>query len=227
VIRAIEAAIPEYDFVNERVSLGRAQKARDYATDELELGDGMLVLDAGIGPGTMSETILRKKADLTIIGLDASTALLRAARERLQATYGDRLYFVRGVFEALPFREKCFSRIISAYAFRDARNRNTAIDEFHRVSAENGIFAIVDLGKPAKGLRRTLISIYVHYLTPFVARLSMSNAIDGNPWRLIFPTYKALGTNQTIVEALGKRFKKVNITELALGGMIVILASMN
>jgi demethylmenaquinone methyltransferase/2-methoxy-6-polyprenyl-1,4-benzoquinol methylase len=224
VIRAIETAIPEYDLVNEKVSLGRAQKARNYAAHELRLRNGMLILDAGIGPGTMSEAIIGKAPDLTVVGLDASTDLLGAARERLRLSYGDRLHLGRGVFEALPFREKCLSRIVSAYAFRDARNRNTAIDEFYRASGEKGIFAIVDLGKPVNRFRQALISIYVHYLTPLIARLSMSDAINGNPWRMIFPTYQALGSNRELVKSLAQRFSDVNITEFALGGMIVILA---
>ena len=224
VIRAIEAAIPEYDLVNEKVSLGLAQKARDHAVHELELKEEMRILDAGIGPGTMSQTILRENSGLTIVGLDASIDLLHAAWERLGSTYGDNLHLVQGVFESLPFAEKSFSRIISAFAFRDARNRTVAIDEFHRVSTEDGVFAVVDLGKPVNLFKRVLVSIWVHYVTPIIARASMQGTIQGNPWRLIFSTYQALGSNREVVSSLGKRFSRVRITEFALGGMIVILA---
>jgi demethylmenaquinone methyltransferase/2-methoxy-6-polyprenyl-1,4-benzoquinol methylase len=217
-------AIPEYDHVNERVSLGRAQRIRDYAVHELKLRNGMLILDAGIGPGTMSETVMKNTADLTIVGLDASADLLQAAQKRLRLACSGCLHLVRGVFEALPFRESSFSRIISAFAFRDARNRDLAIDEFHRAIEGTGFFAIVDLGKPDNRYKRAFVSIYVHYLTPLIARLSMSNAIHGNPWRMIFPTYQALGRNQELVKSLGRRFTDVEITEFALGGMIVVLA---
>ena len=81
VIQAIEAATPEYDFVNEKVSLGHAQRICDYAAHELKLMNGMIILDAGIGPGTMSETIMKKNDDLTVVGLDASPVLLRCSRE--------------------------------------------------------------------------------------------------------------------------------------------------
>ena len=225
VIRAIEKAIPEYDSVNEKVTLGRAQKVRDYAATELQLGNAKLILDAGIGPGTMTQTIMTKAADLTVVGLDASIELLRAARDRLGLSHGGRLHLVRAVFEALPFKENCFPRIVSAYAFRDARNRSIAIDEFYRASGEKGIFAIVDLGKPVNRFKRAVISIHVRYLTPLIARLSMSAAIQGNPWRMIFPTYRGLGTNGELVKALAKRFSNVNIKEFALGGMIVVLSS--
>ena len=212
--------------VNERVSLGLAQKTRNYAASHLKLENGMLVLDGGIGPGTMSATILRENKSLTVVGLDASTVLLRAARERLQL-HSDHVYFVQGTFEALPFREGCFHRIVSAYAFRDARSRAGAIGEFHRVSAVKGIFAIVDLGKPENRIKRALISIHVRYLVPFISRLSKSSAIEGNPWRAIFPTYQVLGNNKELVTNLRSCFDSVEITEFALGGLIAIFATRN
>jgi demethylmenaquinone methyltransferase/2-methoxy-6-polyprenyl-1,4-benzoquinol methylase len=224
VIRAIEKAIPEYDFVNQRVSLGLAQKTRNYAVNHLELKEGMMVLDAGIGPGTMSRTMLQQTPDLTIVGLDTSTRLLDAAREKLRTKHGDHLHLIRGVFEALPFRERSFSRIVSAYAFRDARNRSVAIDEFHRVGSENSVFAIVDLGKPENHIKRALISLYVRSVMPFIARLAMSASIDGNPWRMIFPTYQALGSNRELVGALNTLFNGVMLKEFALGGAIVLFA---
>ena len=224
VIQAIESAIPEYDFVNERVSLGRAQKTRNYAASQLKLENGMLVLDAGIGPGTMTETILRENKGLTVVGLDASTGLLRAARERL-GLYDNCVHFVRGTFEELPFRDDCFHRIVSAYAFRDARSRAGAIGEFYRASAMNGIFTIVDLGKPENRFKRALISIHVRYFVPLISRLSKSRAINGNPWRVIFPTYQALGSNEELVTHLNACFNNVKITEFALGGLIVIFAT--
>jgi demethylmenaquinone methyltransferase / 2-methoxy-6-polyprenyl-1,4-benzoquinol methylase len=200
---------------------------RDFAVHELKLENGMLVLDAGIGPGTMSETLMKDTDDVTVVGLDASTDLLRAAKKRLELSKSDRLYLVRGVFEALPFRETCFSRTVSAFAFRDARDREIAIDEFYRISAQKGYFEIVDIGKPDNRLVRACISIYVHYLAPLVARLVMSGAISGNPWRMIFPTYQALVSNRVLVDCLSKRFTDVKITKFAFGGIITVFAEKN
>jgi demethylmenaquinone methyltransferase/2-methoxy-6-polyprenyl-1,4-benzoquinol methylase len=224
VIRAIEKAVPEYDFVNEKVSLGHAQKTRDYVADRLELKSGMVILDAGISPGTMTQTIMSKTDGLIVVGLDASTNLLGVAKQRLGQSNDGSLHLVRGAFEALPFKDECFATIVSAYAFRDSRDQSIAIDEFHRVGTVNGIFAIVDLGKPENWLKRSLISIYLRYLMPSVARLSMSSSIDDNPWRMNFPTYQALRSNGELVESLGKSFSNVRITESALGGIIAIIA---
>jgi len=225
VVRAIETAAPDYDRVNERVSLGLALRIRNRAADKLALRPGMTVLDAGIGPGTMSEILLSKSDGITVVGLDASAALLGAARDRRSLrSFQDRIHLVRGVFEALPFKDDCFVRIVSAYAFRDSRNRMKAINEFHRVAKNRGVFCVVDLGKPDARLKRAFVTTYVHYLAPMVALLFKTSAVDGNPWRAIFPTYEALDTNSKMTEHLRARFSDVRIEEFGLGGMIVMYA---
>lgn len=114
VVRAIEESIPEYDLVNERVSLGHAQRARKYAVEQLSLPAAKLVLDAGVGPGTMSELLFSNQMKITIVGLDASVKLLGAAQRRFSERNHDSVHLVRGVFEALPFRDGCFQRLVSA-----------------------------------------------------------------------------------------------------------------
>ncbi len=224
VIHAIETSIPEYDHVNEKVSFGRALKARKYAVGQLALSEGMTVLDAGIGPGTMSEALLSESEGLTILGLDASATLLRAARERFKSSRRTQLHFVRAVFEAVPIRNGSVNRIVSAYAFRDARDREEAIDEFRRVLTSDGSFAIIDLGKPNEVLKRAIVTVYIEHLMPLVARFSKSSRIRGNPWRMIVPTYQLLSTNRELMQSLKKRFDDVRISEFSMGGLIVVLA---
>ena len=224
VVRAIEDSIPEYDLVNEKVSLGQAQRARKYAVEYLSLPEDKLVLDAGVGPGTMSQLLLSSQNQLTIVGLDASVKLLEAAQRRFSERYSENVHLVLGVFEALPFRDGCFQRLVSAYAFRDSRDRETAITEFARVSSDEGIFAIVDLGKPDNPLKRLPITIYVRFFIPLIAWRSKSKAVKGNPWRMIFPTYRALVTNSTLVSSLRRCFALVRIREWSLGGVIVVIA---
>jgi demethylmenaquinone methyltransferase/2-methoxy-6-polyprenyl-1,4-benzoquinol methylase len=222
VIHAIETSIPEYDKVNEKVSLGLALKARQYAVDHIDLTPGMTVLDAGIGPGTMTEALLSKSQNLTVVGLDASTALLHAARERFDASKKEQVHLVRATFEAVPIRDAIVNRIVSAYAFRDARNRDGAIDEFRRVLGEGGSFAIIDIGKPSDPLKRAFVTLYIEFLMPLIAHFSKSKRIRGNPWRMIVPTYRLLVTNQELVRSLRERFGDVKIWEFSLGGVIVV-----
>jgi demethylmenaquinone methyltransferase/2-methoxy-6-polyprenyl-1,4-benzoquinol methylase len=223
VVKAIEAAIPEYDRVNDKISLGRAMKAREQTVEQLKLEKGMVVLDAGIGPGTMSEVILSRNPGVTILGLDASMKLLQAARDRFRSRDAE-IHFIRATFEAVPLRDCCINNIVSAYAFRDSRNMSIAIDEFSRVLVAGGCFGIVDLGKPDNAVKRVLITVYIRFVMPMIAYFSKSGRIPGNPWRMIVPTYRLLVTNGTLVQGLRQRFQYVRIWESLLGGLIVVLS---
>jgi ubiquinone/menaquinone biosynthesis C-methylase UbiE len=99
-----------------------------------------------------------------------------------------------------------------------------AIDEFRRILGEDGSFAIIDLGKPNKILKRTFVTLYIERLMPLIARFSKSNRIRGNPWRMIVPTYRLLVTNRELVQSISQRFGEVKIWEFSLGGVIIILA---
>jgi demethylmenaquinone methyltransferase/2-methoxy-6-polyprenyl-1,4-benzoquinol methylase len=224
VVEAIESTMPEYDRVNERISLGLASKARTYAVEQLGLTQGMIALDAGIGPGTMSEILLSRTPGMEIVGLDASTKLLHAARERFSTSFRSEVHLVKGVFEALPFKKDAFPRIVSAYAFRDSRNRTEAIREFCRVTAADGTFAIVDVGKPNNRFIRLGMTFYMRYVVPLIASRSKSNAIGGNPWRMIFPTYMALAKNRDLVNSLRVEFSEVDLREFGFGGVVAVFA---
>jgi ubiquinone/menaquinone biosynthesis C-methylase UbiE len=227
VIQAIENSIPEYDAVNEKISFGHAKKARAYAARELSLKDGLVALDAGIGPGTMSEMLLGENSNVTIVGLDASPKLLQAARERFKKSRNAEIHYICATFEAVPVRDVSLDRIVSAYAFRDARDRDTAIEEFHRALRRGGCFAIVDLGKPDNVVKRVLVTTYIQHLMPLIANLSKSSRITGNPWRMIVPTYRLLSRNSELIKALKTKFSDVRLEEFLLGGAIVIIAQVD
>ena len=83
VVIAIEDSIPLYDQVNNTISLGKAQVARSFALERLELKNGMCVLDSGIGPGPTSKLILSAIRPGLLVGLDGSVKQLQTAKENL------------------------------------------------------------------------------------------------------------------------------------------------
>ena len=70
--------------------------------DRLPLRGDERVLDAGCGTGRVTELLLRRLPDGTVIALDGSPAMIDAARERL-APFGDRVdYVVADLGSPLP-----------------------------------------------------------------------------------------------------------------------------
>jgi demethylmenaquinone methyltransferase/2-methoxy-6-polyprenyl-1,4-benzoquinol methylase len=223
VVEAIEESIPLYDKVNNIVSFGKAQVARKFAVQKLQLSDSMVILDAGIGPGTTSKLIMESAKPRLLVGFDASAKQLKTAKFALDASAATNLQLVRGAFEFLPFREGVFDAIITCYALRDSLDLSRSVEEYHRVCAQSGAFADVDLGKPDNGFKRVGSTFYIRYLMPLIAEAAIIGRIKGNPWRMIVPTYKPLPTNNALQSQVRSRFHRMEFKEFLLGGIVVII----
>jgi demethylmenaquinone methyltransferase/2-methoxy-6-polyprenyl-1,4-benzoquinol methylase len=223
VVRAIEESIPLYDEVNDLISFGKAQEARRFAVQRLQLTDGVSILDGGIGPGTTSKLILESVKPGVLVGFDGSVKQLKTARAGLERLKPTALQLVRGSFEFLPFRDAAFKAIITCYALRDSLDLSGSIGEYHRVCAQNGFFADVDIGKPANLLKRLGSSFYISHLMPLIAKVVILGRIKGNPWRMIGPTYKTLPTTNALLVQIKAKFQNTELKELLMGGVIVII----
>jgi demethylmenaquinone methyltransferase/2-methoxy-6-polyprenyl-1,4-benzoquinol methylase len=222
VISSIEETAPLYDEVNEIISLGRAGKARAYAAQKLMEDNPRLVLDSGVGPGSMSMILLQQHAHSGVVALDYSSQLLRSFKERTK-DYRDRLHFIRACFEELPFRPSSFDAIITAYALRDSTNIEQAVGEYARSIKRTGRLAIVDLGKPDNIVKRFFATVYVRFIVPLVAKILISGRLEGNPWRIMPLTYQNLPTTSRLLEMLETRFDLLERKMFLAGGMLVLL----
>ena len=224
VIQAIEDSIPLYDHVNDLISFGKAQVARIYGVENLQLNESSVVLDGGIGPGTTARLIFGKVKPSMLIGLDGSTKQLETAKANLRE-YWDSFHLVNASFEYLPFRDSILDGIITCYALRDSLDLPRSISEYSRVCSEHGVFADVDIGKSENLIKRVMSVLYVKYLMPSVAKMVIRRQIKGNPWRMIAPTYDTLPTNVSLLELMKHHFAKVRMREFLNGGIIVIIGS--
>ena len=223
VIRAIEESIPLYDEVNDLISFGKAQEVRRFAVQRLQLTDGVSILDGGIGPGTTSKLILESVRPGLLVGFDGSVKQLKTARAGLAMLNPTALQLVRGAFEFLPFRDAAFNAIITCYALRDSLDLSSSLGEYHRVCAQDGFFADVDIGKPANLLKRLGSSFYISHVMPLIAKVVILGRIMGNPWRMIGPTYKTLPTTSALLVQIRAKFQSIELKEFLMGGVIVII----
>lgn len=227
VIKAIEDALPLYDQVNELISFGQAQRARNYAVEKLGLRDGMRVLDSGIGPGNTSRVILSAIKPNLLVGLDESVTQLKTIKGRLGDFQDGTFDVVRGSFEFLPFREGAFDAVVTSYALRDSLDLSRSVSEYSRVCSRGGRLAIVDIGKPDNLLKRVGSVFYVRFFMPLIAKFAIRGKIRGNPWRMIAPTYQSLPTNRALLGLVKQWFSSADITEFLKGGVIVIIGRKN
>ncbi|MFQ5950568.1 MAG: class I SAM-dependent methyltransferase [Candidatus Geothermarchaeales archaeon] len=223
VITAIEETREHYDRVNRYVSFGLDRIARTYAARRARIHGHSRILDLGIGPGTMTETLLTNTRNLRLVGLDYSAPLLRRTRRRFHGR--GHLHLVRGAFETLPFKDNLFDAVFMAYALRDSIDMTKTLDQVKRVcNKEEGRLAVVDIGKPGNPLRRLLTSIYLLFAMPLIAKILTVRKVVGSPWSMIIPTYQALPTSEEIARMLSRRFEHLESRSYLLGGIVVFVA---
>jgi SAM-dependent methyltransferase len=98
----------------------------------LDLDRGARVLDVGAGSGALTPSIHAAAADVTVVGLDASTGMLRNCRSttRIPAICGDAL--------ALPIRDAAVDAVVLAFVLFHLADPIQAIAEAARVLTGGG-----------------------------------------------------------------------------------------
>ena len=69
-----------------------------------------------------------------------------------------------------------------------------------------------------------MVSLYVRFGMPFVARLLTQGRLRGNPFRMIIPTFHWLGTNDSLRVLIEREFGPSNLREFMFGGLVVFEA---
>ena len=95
--------------------------------DELQPGEGELLLDAGCGSGLFSHMAIKTGAE--VIGIDAAPGLLEVARKR-----NPNNNFMEEDLEALPFANDSFNYVVGFNSFQYAGSFEKALAEAARES---------------------------------------------------------------------------------------------
>ncbi|MEM3383468.1 MAG: class I SAM-dependent methyltransferase [Nitrososphaerales archaeon] len=218
VIDALHVVLPFYDYVNHIISFGKDQFYREEGIN-YALPSAELVLDAGCGPGVMSEIAFKKLKIKNLILLDPMPEYLNIAKKRLENGNPD---MVVGLFEALPFKRKIFDLVMCGFSLRDSINLNIALREISKVVKNDGKFIIVDLGKPNSKIKRWIVAIWWRFIVPFITIILVRK--KGLFYKALYTTYRKLPKNKDLKQILNTYFSEATIREKMFGGVVIITA---
>ena len=130
----------------------------------------MRILDVATGTGMVAFALAGRGAE--VVGLDQSEEMLDAARLRLQRTprLADRLSFVLGEAEALPFSDGEFDALSFTYLLRYVDEPATTMRELARVVKTGGRIGMVEFGVPGDPALRRLWRIHTRAGLPLFGR---------------------------------------------------------
>jgi len=160
---------PRYDLLNHLLSaqLDRFWRARTAREVRLILDrPDALVLDLCCGTGDLAFS-LQRKAKARIIGADFSHTMLVRARDKARAAVGTAsVGFLEADALRLPFADKSFDLVTSAFGFRNLANYEDGLREIFRVLKPGGTIGILEFAEPPPGLLGDTYRFYTKTVLP-------------------------------------------------------------
>lgn len=116
-----------------------------------------LGLDLGTGPGYVAMAIAQYQPGLQMVGLDLSAHMLKQARRQsARAELDGNAFWPQADGAHLPFRDKTFDLVISAFSLHHWRDPLQILNEIARVLAPEGQYIIADLSREPNLLQRMI-----------------------------------------------------------------------
>jgi demethylmenaquinone methyltransferase/2-methoxy-6-polyprenyl-1,4-benzoquinol methylase len=163
---------PRYDLLNHVLSLNidrlwwwRAARTFDAILRRPEVR----VLDLCCGTGDMAFALRRRGGSQAarILGADFSHAMLQRAAAKAEGTT---LRWIEADALRLPFPDRHFHLVTSAFGFRNLADYDAGLGEIARVLAPGGECGILDFGEPT-GLIGQLYRVYFKRILPLIGTL--------------------------------------------------------
>jgi len=122
----------------------------------------------------------------------------------------------------MPLREEAVNAVVTSYSLRDAINLRKALSEIYRILKKQGVFIDVDIGNPNNRVIREAFIKFLRFITPIIASFYYGSI--RNPWSKLHKTIENMPINQILLKIIRKYYQKVELEEIALGGLIKIVA---
>lgn len=149
-----------YDLMNTLMTFGRDTAWRRAAAAD---ADGTRVLDVGTGTGKLAAALLERLPLATVVGVDFTLPMLRAARADLRLAQADAL--------RLPFADGSFDTVASAFVVRNLAGIVQGIGEQVRVLRPGGRLIILETTPGPRGVLQFLFEVYFRRLVPLLGGL--------------------------------------------------------
>jgi demethylmenaquinone methyltransferase / 2-methoxy-6-polyprenyl-1,4-benzoquinol methylase len=212
-----------YDRMGALLSFGQDRRWRRQLVDAVDPRPGQRVLDVATGTGLVAFELAGRGAG-RVVGLDQSREMLSVARAHLTARPGlkDRIAFVQGEAEALPFDNAEFDALTFTYLLRYVDNRAATMRELARVVRPEGRIAMVEFAVPEHALARSAWRIHTRAGLPLLGR------VVSEPWyevgRFLGPSIENLYAQQPDLAALWRAAGIAEVRErrMSFGAGLVI-----
>jgi len=155
------------------MSFGQDPRWRRALVAGIDPGADQRVLDVAAGTGLVTAELIRQGAG-QVVALDQSEAMLAGARARAarNPSLAERVTFVAGEAERLPFADGEFDALSFTYLLRYVDDRAATMRELGRVVRPGGRIGMLEFGVPSQPVLRAAWRAYTRVGLPAVGRLA-------------------------------------------------------
>ena len=170
--RLFSGAPKEYDSLLSHLTLRNDFAWRQGVIDASQPNANALVLDVATGTGLMAFDFANKlKEGGLVIGVDLCEPMLRKAIASLRVNGENRVNFVVGRGEALPFIDGVFDYATITLALRNVTDPKVVLKEMTRVVKGGGTVISLDFCRPQLPIFRSIYSFHIFHVLPFIGKL--------------------------------------------------------
>ena len=176
-----DSVAPNYDVMNDLMSMGLHRVWKAYTVAVANLRPGQAALDIAGGTGDLARAFARKVGPTgTVVHTDINEAMLRQGRDRL-IDEGLVLPTLLCDGEKLPFATASFDLVSVAFGLRNMTHKEAALAEMNRVLKPGGRLLVLEFSKVAEPLQKA----YDWYSFKVLPRIGQLVARDGDSYRYL------------------------------------------
>ena len=161
----------KYDFLNHFFSVGIDKKWRKKAINQLVDLKPKKILDVATGTGDFAFEAMKLNPE-KLVGIDISDGMLEVGRKKINARgLDDKMEFINGDSEALPFSDNQFDAVTVSFGVRNFQNLVAGLTEIFRVLKPGGKVVILEFSKPKGFPLKQLYFAYFKMIMPTVGKI--------------------------------------------------------
>ena len=217
VNRVFSNVANRYDLMNDLMSAGVHRLWKDDLINWMAPSKGtpQTLLDVAGGTGDISRRFLEAAPQSSATICDISAEMLDIGRAKLGKLYGERLNFIQGNAESLPFPDRSFDFYTIAFGIRNVTHIDAALAEAFRVLKRGGRFMCLEFSQVRTPI---LDKIYDTYSFNVIPKLGELVTKDDESYRYLVESIRKFPNQERFAAMIrGAGFERVQYRNLSSG----------